>query len=133
MFDFFKEKCLDNLIWVWTSQIGVGQWDKDDDSDWYPGSEYVDLVARDCYEKSAAEAAKEFEKIQKVFPGKMVTLGECGSVGKISEIFSLGGKYSYFMPWYTYNLTDLDKSDHANTAWWKDAAECTNVVFLEEK
>ncbi len=133
MFDFFKEKGLDNLIWVWTSQIGVGQWDKDDDSNWYPGSEYVDLIARDCYEKNAAEAAQEFEKIQKVFSGKMITLGECGSVGKMSEIFSLGGKYSYFMPWYTYNLADLDKSEHANTAWWKDAAESENVIFLEEK
>ena len=62
----------------------------------------------------------------------MITLGENGSIAKISEVFSAGGKFSYFMPWYTYNLSNLDKSDHANTAWWKDAAECENVIFLED-
>ena len=42
---------LNNLIWVWTSQAGF-----DDlcnayvaDSAWYPGDEYVDVVARDNY------------------------------------------------------------------------------------
>ena len=49
MFDYFKAKGLDNLIWVWTTQIGVGSdnsenWFCKDDSKWYPGKEYVDII-----------------------------------------------------------------------------------------
>ncbi len=139
MFDYFKAKGLDNLIWVWTTQIGVGSdgsenWYCKDDSNWYPGDEYVDIVARDNYNKAkASKSIEEFETIQGFWPNKMITLGENGNIAKISEIFAGGGTYSYFMPWYTYNLTDLDKSDHAKTAWWQDAAACEDVLFIENK
>ncbi len=137
MFDYFKDKGLDNLIWVWTTQTGVGSdgsenWYCKDDSQWYPGDQYVDIVARDNYNKAkASKSIEEFETIQGFWPNKMITLGENGNIANISEIFAGGGKYSYFMPWYTYNLTDLAKSDHAKTDWWQDAANCDDVIFLE--
>ena len=61
----------------------------------------------------------------------MIAMGENGSIAKISEIFKAGGKYSYFMPWYTYNLTDLHNSIHAKLDWWQDAAACNDVIFVE--
>lgn len=137
MFDYFKAKGLDNLIWVWTTQIGVGSdgsenWYCKDDSNWYPGDEYVDIIARDNYNKAKASASvTEFETIQKFWPNKMIALGENGNIAKISEIFKAGGKYSYFMPWYTYNLTDLNNSTHAKLDWWQDAASCNDVIFVE--
>ena len=137
MFDYFKAKGLDNLIWVWTTQIGVGSdgsenWYCKDDSNWYPGDQYVDIICRDNYNKAKASASvTEFETIQTFWPNKMIALGENGNIAKISEIFKAGGKYSYFMPWYTYNLQDLNKSDHANLAWWQDAATFDDVTFLE--
>ena len=138
MFDYFKAKGVDNLIWVWTTQIGVGSdgsehWYCKDDSNWYPGDQYVDIVCRDNYNKANASASiTEFETINKFWPNKMIALGENGNIAKISEIFDGGGKYSYFMPWYTYNLQDLDKSDHAKLSWWQDAAQCDDVIFLED-
>lgn len=137
MFDYFKAKGLDNLIWVWTTQIGVGSdgsenWYCKDDSNWYPGDKYVDIIARDNYEKAKASASvTEFETIQKYWPNKMVAMGENGNIAKISEIFKAGGKFSYFMPWYTYNLTDLHNSTHAKLDWWQDAAACNDVIFVE--
>jgi mannan endo-1,4-beta-mannosidase len=137
MFDYFKAKGLDNLIWVWTTQIGVGSdgsenWYCKDDSNWYPGDKYVDIIAHDNYEKAKASASvTEFETIQKFWPNKMIAMGENGSIAKISEIFKAGGKYSYFMPWYTYNLTDLHNSTHAKLDWWQDAAACNDVIFVE--
>jgi len=137
MFDYFKAKGLDNLIWVWTTQIGVGSdgsenWYCKDDSNWYPGDKYVDIIARDNYDKAKASASvTEFETIQKFWPNKMIALGENGNIAKISEIFKAGGKYSYFMPWYTYNLTDLNNSTHAKLDWWQDAASCNDVIFVE--
>ena len=138
MFDYFKAKGIDNLIWVWTTQMGVGSdgsenWFTSDDSQWYPGSQYVDIIARDNYDKAeVSKSVQEFQDIQKMFPDKMAALGENGGIANISEIFAKGGKFSYFMPWYTHNLTNLDKSDHAKTAWWLDAAECEDVLFLED-
>lgn len=137
MFDYFKAKGIDNLIWVWTTQIGVGSdgsenWYSKDDSNWYPGDEYVDIIARDNYNKAkVTSSVTEFETIQKFWPNKMIALGENGNIAKISEIFKAGGKFSYFMPWYTYNLTDLTKSDHATLSWWQDAAACNDVIFVE--
>jgi mannan endo-1,4-beta-mannosidase len=129
MFDFFKKEGLDNLIWVWTSQSGG---DTPEDSNWYPGSEYADIIACDLYNKTEAQCIKYFETLSVLFPDKMIALGENGGIAEISGIFSKGGKFSYFMPWYTYNLTDLKKSEHANLSWWKDAAECQEVLFLED-
>ena len=54
------------------------------------------------------------------------------AIAKISEIFAAGGKFLYFMPWYTFGLSDLNKSDHAKTDWWQDAANCSEVLFLED-
>lgn len=138
MFDYFNAKGLDNLIWVWTSQIGVGSdgaehWYCSDDTDWYPGKQYVDIIARDNYDKSKVSASiTEYETLSRIWPDKMITLGENGNIAKISEIFTGGGKFSYFMPWYTYNLESLDNSQHAKTAWWTDAANCNDVLFLED-
>ncbi|MBR4325725.1 MAG: hypothetical protein IKP73_09390 [Bacteroidales bacterium] len=138
MFDYFKAKGLDNLIWVWTTQIGVGSdgsenWYCKDDSNWYPGDQYVDIIARDNYNKAKASASiTEFETIKQFWPNKMIALGENGGIANISDIFKNGGKYSYFMPWYTYNLKDLNKSDHAKLSWWQDAAKCDDVIFLED-
>ncbi|MBR4266355.1 MAG: Ig-like domain-containing protein [Bacteroidales bacterium] len=138
MFNYFKNKGLDNLIWVWTTQIGVGsdgseKWYCSDDYKWYPGDDYVDIVARDNYNKSKVESSvQEFETIQFFWPNKMITLGENGGIAKISEIFAAGGKFLYFMPWYTFGLSDLNKSDHAKTDWWQDAANCSEVLFLED-
>ncbi len=138
MFDYFKAKGLDNLIWVWTSQIGVGSdgsenWFCSDDTDWYPGAQYVDIIARDNYNKSkVSSSVAEYESLHQIWPDKIIALGENGNIANISEIFAAGGKYSYFMPWYTHNLASLDNSDHAKTAWWLDAAKCGDVLFLED-
>ncbi|MFR5757995.1 MAG: glycosyl hydrolase [Bacteroides cellulosilyticus] len=43
MFNFFKEKGINNLIWVWTTQTK--------DVDFYPGDEYVDIIGRDIYNR----------------------------------------------------------------------------------
>ena len=79
MFDYFASKGIKNLIWVWTTQNYNGDSSKyNQDKDWYPGTKYVDIVARDLYGQDKAANAQEFSEIQNTYPGKMVTLGECG-------------------------------------------------------
>lgn len=114
MFEYFRSRGLNNLIWVWTSQTS--------DKDFYPGDEYVDLIGTDIYDElSVTKLVQRFNTLQEMFPDKMITLSECGSVAKISLQWQAGAKWSYFMPWYTYNATTLVGHDHADDQWWKDA------------
>ena len=119
MFDYFASKGIKNLIWVWTTQNYNGDSSKyNQDKDWYPGTKYVDIVARDLYGQDKAANAQEFSEIQNAYPGKMVTLGECGKDGdtvfaKIPEAWTAGAKWSWFMPWYGSNLPDA--------SWWSNA------------
>jgi len=129
MFDYFKQEGLNNLIWVWTTQIN--------DDSYYPGDAYVDIIGRDIYtESSGATIASQFNTIQGVYPNKLVTLSECGGVAKISAQWDSGSGWSYFMPWYDYDRTnDMNSTaftstdhQHANAAWWKDAFNQSYVI-----
>ncbi len=130
MFNYFKTKGIRNLIWVWTTQNYNGDSAKyNQDKDWYPGDEYVDIVARDLYGSTAAVNATEFKQIQKTYPTKMVTLGECGKDGStafatIPSVWSAGAKWSWFMPWYGSNMPDA--------TWWKTAMSSGNVITRSE-
>lgn len=138
MFDYFKAQGLNNLIWVWTTQTGYGYDAKKgilSDADWYPGDEYVDFIGRDEYTRTVEESAAEFEAIRSAFPKKMVTLSECGSVAKLSDQIAEGALWSWAMPWYDYDADQaksLDKHQHADTSWWKDAMSNENVISRDD-
>lgn len=125
MYDYFKSHGVNNLIWVWTSQ-------NNGDIDWYPGDEYVDIVGQDIYNQGAAANAADYIRLQATYPNKIITLSECGNVGKISEQWAAGARWSYFMPWYQYNATTLDGHQHGNTQWWQDAMNCPQVVSRDQ-
>lgn len=139
MFDYFKSQGINNLIWVWTTQTGYG-YDPSKgilyDTDWYPGDEYVDIIGRDEYTKTAEESVAEFDAIRATFPNKMITLSECGDVAKLSDQFNSGALWSWAMPWYDYDADNtahsLDNHQHANTAWWTDAMNCNHVVSRDQ-
>jgi len=130
VFEFFAQKGVKNLIWVWTTQT------KDDA--FYPGDDYVDIVGRDLYGGSgnaygtAQGDASQFTTINASYPKKMTALSETGNVAKISEQWSAGAKWLYFMPWYQYDATTLDGHQYANTAWWKDAMAQDYVVTRDQ-
>ena len=125
IYEYFHNAGINNLIWVWTSQ-------NNGDTDWYPGDAYVDIIGQDIYSKSADDNAKDFAKLQKTYPNKMVTLSECGNVGKITDQWSKGARWAWFMPWYKYDASTLDNHDHADTSWWKDAMSHRNVITRDQ-
>lgn len=124
MFDTFRQEGLTNLIWVWTSE--------GDDLNWYPGADYVDIIGRDLYGNSAADCAEEYEKLQNNYPGKIITLSECGYseytssvIATVSSQWQAGATWAWFMPWYS-------AESHASEAWWKDAMESSFVVSRDQ-
>lgn len=124
---------LDNLLWVWTSQVT--------DPDWYPGDDYVDMVGRDIYDEQAASTIKsQFATLQSRYPGKPVALSECGNVETISAQWNAGARWLWFVPWYDYDRTldpgsdafQLKTHEHASIAWWEDALAQPYVLTRDE-
>ncbi len=131
MFDIFKAKGLDNLIWVWTAETG--------DNNWYPGDEYVDIVGRDKYRTTASNLNLDYDKLQALYPDKIITLSEFGSIADDSELFS-DGKWSWFMPWYDYQRTkDMDSEmfkskehTHTSETFWESSFNNPRVISRDE-
>ena len=122
---------LNNLIWVWNSQM--------DDKDWYPGDDVVDIVGRDSYYALQYPLMKEFQQLQKDYPNKIITLAECGNGDEVkmslmSKIWEQGSRWSWFMTWYDsdYNSGNANEHRYANAAWWKDAFNTGVVVDRDE-
>jgi mannan endo-1,4-beta-mannosidase len=124
---------LNNLIWVWTSQIT--------DPDWYPGDDYVDMVGRDLYDEQTASAIKsQFATLQSRYPGKPVALSECGNVATISTQWNAGARWLWFMPWYEYDRTlnpgseafQQETHEYAPISWWEDALAQPFVLTRDE-
>lgn len=136
MFDYFKQKGIKNLIWIWTTQNYNGDATTyNQDKDWYPGDQYVDIVARDLYGIGANQNKQEFSEIQATYPNKMVVLGECGYGDKgqpatTTEYMTAGAKWGHFLVWYQggQGSTDTMVSDQ----WWKTAMSDTNVITLDQ-
>ena len=130
MYDYFQQKGVTNLIWVWTTQNYNGNSSGyNQDTDWYPGDEYVDIIARDLYGSTVAQNLQEFTEIQTAYPQKMVVLGECGSNGStafagIPDVWAAGAKWGWFMAWCGDNLPSTD--------WWQETLNSENVITRDD-
>lgn len=122
---------LNNLIWVWNSQMGDGEW--------YPGDDVVDIVGRDNYAALQYPLMKEFNQLVREYPSKIITLAECGNGDEVhislwSKIWNQGSRWSWFMTWYdyAYNAGNSDEHQFAGEEWWKDAFQSGAVVDRDE-
>ena len=139
MFDYFKQKGVNNLIWIWTTQNYNGNSaNYNQDTDWYPGDAYCDMVARDLYGYTAAQNAQEFTEIQATYPNKMVVLGECGwdsndktgkPQGDIVECWNAGAKWGHFMVWYDGSAGNKSGT-MVSDAWWTSAMKKENTGIV---
>jgi mannan endo-1,4-beta-mannosidase len=104
---------LNNLIWVWTTNTNA------DALEWYPGHNYVDIVAMDIYpgENQHSSQYFEFNRVKEKFEGrKIIALSECGSVPDPQQMKQYGDVWSWFMPWNG----DFTRSDlHNGANWWE--------------
>lgn len=111
---------LHNLIWVWTSQVN--------DTAFYPGDDYVDIIGRDNYYALQYPLHKEYEQLSRLYPTKMITLAECGNGDEVKmslmgNIWQEGSRWLWFMTWYDYDYT-LDAGEnhrYASRSWWLEA------------
>ena len=136
MYGYFRQKGVNNLIWIWTTQNYNGDSNSyNQDTDWYPGDQYVDMVARDLYGYNADKNQQEFTEIQAAYPNKMVVLGECGKgdsgdPGTMTDCWTKGAKWGHFMVWYQGGQGST--STMCSDSWWKNAMSSANVVTRDQ-
>lgn len=105
-----------NLLWVWTREPG--------DDAWYPGHNYVDIVARDIYrEDDHGSHVLEFNDMNTLYEErKMLTIGEIGSIPDPDQLKDDRAAWSWFMPWY---------NDHTTHPRWNSGATWQKVMNHE--
>ena len=114
---------LKNLIWVWTSQ--------QDDYNWYPGDDVVDIIGRDIYKDGDhSSQILEFSKLNDEYGGKkMITLSECGSFPDADNLMADEAAWFYFMPWYGQFVRD---SKYNSPELWKKMLAHEYVLTIDE-
>lgn len=82
---------LHNLIWVLTNE----------DPDWYPGNDVVDIVGVDAYPADPTDAlSTDWQALKPQFDGvKLLALTEFGGVPDVERMHVFGVWWSYFSPW----------------------------------
>jgi mannan endo-1,4-beta-mannosidase len=118
---------LKNLIWVWTRE--------QNDSAWYPGDEYVDIVGRDIYKDGDhSSQINEFNSMNALYSSKkMVTISECGSMPDVDNLIKDSAAWSWFMPWYGEHTRKVDgKFEHNSLDLWKKMFASNYVITLDE-
>jgi mannan endo-1,4-beta-mannosidase len=90
-----------NLIWVFTS---------DDQHDWYPGDDVVDIIGMDIYTAPSSNLTGEWNMIQQQFSGKkLVTLSESGTLPIPENCRLYGTWWSWFAVWDGQFIRKIDK------------------------
>lgn len=130
MFEYFQQRGVHNLIWVWTTQNYNGDASLYyNDEAWYPGDQYVDMIGRDLYGTNASQNKQEYEEIAARYPDKMVALAECGNndsgnFADLADVWNEGARWAWFCPWYGTNMPSDD--------WWKKALSQDYVITLDQ-
>jgi len=126
MYDYFtNHHKLNNLIWVWNTNAPR---DIPNDEAWsyewfYPGDEYVDILAADVYRKDYKQS--HHDDLVALGKGKPIALGEVGEIPTI-EILQQQPQWTWYMPW-AWILFMANKPDDI-----KSMMNSQQVLTLEE-
>ena len=126
---------LTNLIWVWNINTDpkFGYDYSALNAAWYPGDEYVDIVAVDIYDplNDHNSAANYYNKIvSDVGTSKMIALSENGAIPDIDSIAEDKAYWSYWMTWsQTWSGNFLEKTP---TDMWKHNLDDERIIALDD-
>ena len=129
-----KTNGLKNLLWVWNintdPQFGYDY--SALNASWYPGDEYVDIVAVDIYDplNNHNSGANYYNKIvSDVGTNKMIALSENGAIPDVDSIAEDKANWSYWMTWsQTWSGNFLEKTP---TDMWKKNLDDKRIIALD--
>ena len=126
---------LTNLIWVWNinNDPKFGYDYNALNAAWYPGDDYVDIVAVDIYDplNNHNSGANYFNKIvSDVGTNKMIALSENGAIPDIDSVAEDKTYWSYWMTWsQTWSGNFLEKTP---TDMWKKNLDDERIIALDD-
>ena len=126
---------LTNLIWVWNinNDPKFGYDYSALNAAWYPGDDYVDIVAVDIYDplNNHNSGANYFNKIvSDVGTNKIIALSENGAIPDIDSVAEDKTYWSYWMTWsQTWSGNFLDKTP---TDMWKKNLDDERIIALDD-
>ena len=125
-----NEYDLHNLIWEWNSYNFTTS------PNWYPGDEYVDIIAYDKYSGNTSAATSVFRGLmEKYDSAKMVAMAENDSFSTVENLTSEQAGWLYFCTWYDgggdYNfLSDPKYNTKENTIEMYQSDYCITLDEL---
>ncbi len=93
---FEKAHGLQNLIWVLGYSGGILP-------GWEVGPDLLDVVGSDTYSGETVHA-EAYQRLKKLYPGKLLSFHECGLIPHPDAFFETGCTWSWIMPWHGNNL-----------------------------
>ena len=132
MYKYFTEvHQLNNLIWVWNTNAprDIPNDEAFAYSDFYPGDEYVDILAADVYRKDYKQSSHD--QLVELGQGKPIALGEVGELPTL-EILEQQPEWSWFMPW-GWILFLSNENDQIKAIYNSDRVLTLDEVSLDQK
>jgi mannan endo-1,4-beta-mannosidase len=140
---FSEEKKLDNLLWVYGPFNQGGNPLIKPVNLYYPGAEYVDIVALDYYRNSFDQLDESYDEI--ITLGKPLGFGEVGPAnyasanphGKwdstllIRDIREQHPLFSYFVFWHSYGNMQMALIDNENAGQLLNDSSVVNLGDVE--
>ncbi len=112
---------LDNLIWVWNSQV----------PQCYPGDDVVDIISRDMYppaHEHTSQSDMYYNLLEITKQNKITTIGETGTVPDIDAIINENIGWASYMTWSkVFSLTE----DYTTNEQLKKLYNSPNAVTKE--
>jgi mannan endo-1,4-beta-mannosidase len=99
MYNYYtKHHQLNNLLWVWDTNAPRAKINDEayPYTDFWPGTEYVDILAADVYHRDWKQS--HHDDLKKLANGKPIALGEVGEP-PTSQILDQQPDWVWFMPW----------------------------------
>lgn len=129
-YEYFTGKGLNNLLWVWDANAPRVK-ENDDALPYelfYPGNEYVDVLAADIYAWDYKQS--HHDELVALGGGKPVAMGEIGQLPREVSVFEEQPAWTWFMVWGYF--VSGHRGDENHLALVRSIYDSPRVLTLDE-
>ncbi len=129
-YEYFTSKGLNNLLWVWDANAPRVK--ENDDALayelFYPGNEYVDVLAADIYGWDYKQS--HHDQLVELGGGKPIAMGELGQLPRSLDTFEEQPQWTWFMVWGYFIGGHRGAEDHLNLV--RSIYDSPRILTLDE-